>query len=102
MLFDSYFIQSSYIEHHRSTIINFFISPGNIRVAWIDDYSAYVGLQKEGQTAVALRTLSQSDTYKVTSYASRQAQLEGVSKGKHFVDDLHSIANLLKTTSSYE
>lgn len=44
-------------------------------VAWIDDRSAYVALQKRDQTALALSTLSQSDTYTVMPYAKRQAQL---------------------------
>lgn len=50
---------------------------GNVHVAWINDHSAYVGLQKREQTAIALSTLSQSDTYTVISYAKRQAQLAG-------------------------
>lgn len=49
-----------------------------MNVAWVDDQSAYVGLYKRDQVAVALSTLSQSDTYKVTTYKKRQAFLEGV------------------------
>lgn len=77
------------------------VSPGNVHVAWIDDHSAYVGLQKEGQTTLALRTLSQSDTYTVMSYANRQAQLESTSKRKQPVDELHSFAKRLRVTGSY-
>lgn len=49
-----------------------------MNVAWIDDQSAYVGLFKRDQVAIALSTLSQSDTYKVMTYKKRQTFLEGV------------------------
>lgn len=48
---------------------------GSVNVAWIDDQSAYVGLQKPEQLKVALKTLSQSDTYKIMTYSKREAML---------------------------
>ncbi|KAF2898114.1 hypothetical protein ILUMI_08056 [Ignelater luminosus] len=64
-------------EWKLSDILQLFSPFGNVHVAWINDHSAYVGLQKKEQTAIALSTLSQSDTYTVISYAKRQAQLAG-------------------------
>lgn len=51
-----------------------------MNVAWIDDQSAYVGLHKPEQMAVALKTLSQSDTYKIMTYSKRQDMLQEASE----------------------
>lgn len=75
---------------------------GNVHVSWINDQSAYIALQKEGQTAVALRTLSQSETYTVTSYANRQAQLDGINKRRQPLDELHTFAKRLKVARCEE
>lgn len=54
---------------------------GGVQIGWLDNTSAYVGLLKRDNTAVAYSTLSQSDTYTILSYARRQAQLQGLSHG---------------------
>lgn len=65
-------------------------------MAWIDDQSAYVGLQKKEQTRLALRTLSQSETYSVMSYAKRQVQLAGFKSQSR---SPHSVPIKRKTSS---
>lgn len=47
-------------------------------MAWISETSAYVGLSKREQAAVALKTLSQSDTYSIMTFAKRQAIQAGL------------------------
>ncbi|XP_063915783.1 poly(A)-specific ribonuclease PARN-like isoform X2 [Zophobas morio] len=59
-----------------NNIIELFSPFGGVYVAWINETSAYVGLFKREQAAVALSTLSQSDTYSIMTYSRRQAQLE--------------------------
>lgn len=49
-----------------------------MHIGWINGTSAYVGLYKREQAAVALSTLSQSDRYTITTYARKQAQLAGL------------------------
>lgn len=51
---------------------------GNVSIGWINSTSAYVGLYRREQAAVALSTLSQSDTYSIMTYSKRQAQLLGL------------------------
>lgn len=51
---------------------------GNVLIDWINNTSAYVGLYQRDQAAVALSTLSQSDSYSIMTYSKRQAQLLGL------------------------
>ncbi|CAG9817861.1 unnamed protein product [Phaedon cochleariae] len=60
-----------------NNITQLFSPFGNVHVSWIDETSAYVGLNKRDQAAIALNTLSQSDTIAITTYAKRQAFLSG-------------------------
>lgn len=46
-------------------------------MAWLNETSAYVGLHKRDQAAVALSTLSQSDTYSIMTYSRRQSEIRG-------------------------
>lgn len=55
-----------------------FILLGNVLIGWVSSTSAYVGLYRREQAAVALSTLSQSDTYTITTHSKRQEQLQGV------------------------
>ncbi|XP_066249816.1 poly(A)-specific ribonuclease PARN-like [Euwallacea similis] len=64
-------------EWTTNNIVQLFSPFGNVYVAWLTDSSAYVGLFKRDQAAVALKTLSQSDTYSIMTYAKRQALLTG-------------------------
>ncbi|RZB38999.1 poly(A)-specific ribonuclease PARN [Asbolus verrucosus] len=61
-----------------NNIIELFSPFGSVYVAWINETSAYVGLYKREQAAVALSTLSQSDTYSIMTYSRRQSQLSGI------------------------
>ncbi|GJQ72312.1 hypothetical protein Trydic_g3401 [Trypoxylus dichotomus] len=65
-------------EWRSSDISQLFGPFGSVHIAWINDTSAYIGLINKQQAAVALSTLSQSDTYTITTYAKRQAQLAGL------------------------
>ncbi|KRT82328.1 hypothetical protein AMK59_3833 [Oryctes borbonicus] len=65
-------------EWKSSDISQLFSPFGAVHIGWINDTSAYVGLLNKQQAAVALSTLSQSDTYTITTYAKRQAQLAGL------------------------
>ncbi|ENN76589.1 hypothetical protein D910_08381, partial [Dendroctonus ponderosae] len=49
----------------------------NVYVSWISKTSAYVALYKRDQAALALKTLCQSDTYSIITFARRQRQLAG-------------------------
>jgi len=95
-------------EWKLNDVMQLFSPFGNVYVAWIDDRSAYVGLQRRDQTALALSTLSQSDTYTVTPYAKRQAQLAGhnlltsplvLPRRKRSVDGLSTITKKRRTNS---
>ncbi|KAG5879707.1 hypothetical protein JTB14_008533 [Gonioctena quinquepunctata] len=64
----------------KSNNISQLFSPfGSVQVSWINETSAYVGLYKRDQAALALSTLSQSDTYSIMPYVKRQALLAGIS-----------------------
>lgn len=65
-------------EWTTSNIVQLFSPFGSVYVSWISETSAYIGLFKKDQAAVALKTLSQSDTYSIMTYAKRQAQLAGL------------------------
>ncbi|KAJ8986166.1 hypothetical protein NQ317_005640 [Molorchus minor] len=65
-------------EWKNNNIVQLFSPFGNVQVSWLDDTSAYVGLYKRDQAAIALSTLSQSDTYSIMSFAKRQAILAGI------------------------
>ncbi|KAI4456572.1 poly a -specific ribonuclease/target of egr1 member 1 [Holotrichia oblita] len=63
----------------KSSDISLLFSPfGSVHISWINESSAYVGLMKKQEAAVALSTLSQSDTYTITSWAKRQSVLAGL------------------------
>lgn len=65
-------------KHWKGSDINELFSPfGGVYVSWIDDSSAFVSLHRRDQAAIALSTLSQSDTYSIMTYAKRKAILEG-------------------------
>ncbi|KAJ8923107.1 hypothetical protein NQ315_001660 [Exocentrus adspersus] len=64
-------------EWKMNNIVQLFSPFGNVYVSWLDDTSAYVGLYKRDQAAIALSTLSQSDTYSIMTFARRQALLMG-------------------------
>lgn len=81
-------------------MLNNVIITGPVHIAWIDDQSAYVGLQKQNQLSVALKTLSQSDTYKIMTYNKHQAIKQGlidtqissnVTPKKHFLEEQECI-----------
>lgn len=57
------------------SIYLFFFLVGNVSIGWINNTSAYVGLYRRDQAAVALSTLSQSDTYRIMTYSKRKGQL---------------------------
>ncbi|KAK5641654.1 hypothetical protein RI129_010201 [Pyrocoelia pectoralis] len=59
----------------QNDIFQLFSPFGNIFVAWINDHSAFVALQRRDQISIVLSTLSQSETYTIMSYSQRQAQL---------------------------
>lgn len=61
----------------QNDIFQLFSPFGYVFIAWIDDQSAYIALQRRDQMPIVLSTLSQSETYKIMSYAQRQAQLAG-------------------------
>ncbi|GLV46142.1 hypothetical protein CBL_10787 [Carabus blaptoides fortunei] len=63
-------------EWKTSELTQLFSPFGSIQVAWLTDTSAYVGQHKRDQAALALSTLSQSDTYKVISYTRHQSMLK--------------------------
>ncbi|XP_967921.3 poly(A)-specific ribonuclease PARN [Tribolium castaneum] len=65
-------------EWKQSNIIELFSPFGGVYVSWINETSAYVGLHKRDQAAVALSTLSQSDTYSIVPFIKRQSQLAGL------------------------
>nr|XP_023028571.1 poly(A)-specific ribonuclease PARN-like [Leptinotarsa decemlineata] len=62
-----------------NNILQLFSPFGNVHVSWIDDTSAYVGLAKRDQAALAFKTLSQSDSYSIMLYDRRRAILSGIS-----------------------
>lgn len=69
-----------------------------------------MGLQRRDQAAVALSTLSQSDTYSVMTYARRQAVIEGRSslpmspavKSKRSLESAAHPSPVVKTRRSLE
>lgn len=56
-------------------LFSFFIYLGNVIISWINTTSAYIGLYRRDQAAVALSTLSQSDTYSIMTFSKRQQEL---------------------------
>ncbi|KAJ8936371.1 hypothetical protein NQ314_012390 [Rhamnusium bicolor] len=65
-------------EWRMNNIAQLFSPFGNVYISWLDDTSAYVGLYKKDQAAIALSTLSQSDTYSIMTYTKRQVALAGI------------------------
>ncbi|KAJ8957351.1 hypothetical protein NQ318_004830 [Aromia moschata] len=65
-------------EWKANNITQLFSPFGNIYISWLDDSSAYISLYKKDQAAIALSTLSQSDTYSIMTFARRQAILAGI------------------------
>ncbi|XP_019761107.1 poly(A)-specific ribonuclease PARN isoform X1 [Dendroctonus ponderosae] len=64
-------------EWTTNNIVQLFSPFGNVYVSWISKTSAYVALYKRDQAALALKTLCQSDTYSIITFARRQRQLAG-------------------------
>ncbi|XP_022911261.2 poly(A)-specific ribonuclease PARN-like [Onthophagus taurus] len=69
-------------EWKQNDIVQLFSPFGSVHISWINDRSAYVGLAKRNQAAIVLNTLSQSDTYRIMTYDSRQIQLGAASLNK--------------------
>ncbi|KAF7278366.1 hypothetical protein GWI33_008498 [Rhynchophorus ferrugineus] len=61
-----------------NNIVQLFSPFGAVYIAWISEVSAFVGLMKKDQAAVALKTLSQSDTYSIMTFAKHQAISAGL------------------------
>lgn len=65
-------------EWTPNTIVQLFSPFGGVYIAWLSEASAFVALHKKDQAAVALKTLSQGDTYSIMTFAKRQALLAGL------------------------
>uniref|UniRef100_T1JBS2 Poly(A)-specific ribonuclease PARN n=1 Tax=Strigamia maritima TaxID=126957 RepID=T1JBS2_STRMM len=57
-------------EWKTSDLVQLFQPFGSVYVAWVDDNSAFVALNKKNQANVVMRTLTQSETYHVQTYDS--------------------------------
>lgn len=59
-------------EWKTHDLIQLFSPFGRVFIAWLSDTSAYVSLENRDQAKLVLRTLTQSDTYRVISYKRHQ------------------------------
>lgn len=55
-------------EWKISDLMQLFSPFGHVFVAWVDDTSAFVALERKDQASLVMRTLTQSDIYHVQSY----------------------------------
>ncbi|XP_021925751.1 poly(A)-specific ribonuclease PARN-like isoform X2 [Zootermopsis nevadensis] len=55
---------------------------GSVFVAWLSDTSAYVALHHRNQASLVRKTLTQSDTYTVMTYAAHQQIQDGITNCK--------------------
>ncbi|XP_047109506.1 poly(A)-specific ribonuclease PARN-like isoform X1 [Schistocerca piceifrons] len=59
-------------EWKTHDVIQLFSPFGRVFVSWLNDTSAYVSLENRDQAKLVLRTLTQSDTYRVIPYKRHQ------------------------------
>ncbi|PSN44566.1 Poly(A)-specific ribonuclease PARN [Blattella germanica] len=67
-------------EWKTSDIIQLFSPFGSVFIGWINETSAYVALYKRDQAGLVKKTLTQSDSYTVMTYAAHQRLLAGRTK----------------------
>lgn len=74
---------------------------GDVDISWIDKTSAYIILQKPDQVGPALRSLSNKENFKITTYANQQEQCDSKSQSqlKRKISNNESIVKKRKTES---